>query len=76
MQHTDLPYPSEKSLHFYGDCSERSDFARCEQRIPDLSLQADGPLNKTPCTAGTSVAICDPQTLRILRIQLWASILS
>lgn len=76
MQHIDLSYPSEKSLCFYGEWPERSGLAGCEQRIPDFNLQADGPLNKTPCTAGTSVTICDPQTLRILKIQLWGSILS
>lgn len=76
MQGIDLSYPSEKSLCFYGEWPERSGFAGCKQRIPDFSLQADGPLNKTPCTAGTSVTICDPQTLRILKIQLWGSILS
>lgn len=76
MQFIDLPNPSEKPLNFYGDWSERSGFAGCKQRIPDFSLQADGPLNKTPFTAGTSVTICDPQTLRIFKIQLWGSILS
>lgn len=66
----------QKNLCFYGEWPERSGFAGCEQRILDFNLQADGPLNKTPCTAGTSVTICDPQTLRILKIQLWGSILS